>query len=304
VSEQNGQEVVPWDEGATALDPLALVFQQVYSRGWLVTLDEGTRIKPLTIPVKATLLGQKSERSVGALRQKQSFSLQVLDDIAEKAIEKCRKVTDVMELLTYQLSQGNRWLPDAAKGLLERELEKRNTLGQKVLRDALGTNDIDRFVATRVGDLRKDLDEMYRQLGQGNEVPNDKMGMVLDEIKKRLKQALDTRITPRAIYNRIVPPDLTRSALDENWNQPLLLLERSARILRESLTDPYFPRRLSGMDLSENDFRGACNVFEDTIVAKQNAQHSKNQLQQLDQIMEAEKPAKEKCRDVWRLIKA
>jgi hypothetical protein len=139
--------------------------------------------------------------------------LQVLDDIAEKAIEKCRKVTDVMELLTYQLSQGNRWLPDAAKGLLERELEKRNTLGQKVLRDALGTNDIDRFVATRVGDLRKDLDEMYRQLGQGNEVPNDKMGMVLDEIKKRLKQALDTRITPRAIYNRIVPPDLTRSDL-------------------------------------------------------------------------------------------
>jgi cell division protein FtsI/penicillin-binding protein 2 len=69
--------------------------------------------------------------NVGAVKQKQSFTLQVLDDEVNKAIEKCRKVTDLMELLTYQLSQGNRWIPGAAKGLLDRELQSRTSRGRR-----------------------------------------------------------------------------------------------------------------------------------------------------------------------------
>ncbi len=134
-------------------------------------MDEATRIKPLTIPVKAKLLGQQSERIVGALRQKQSFSLQVLDNTVDKAIEKCRKVTDVMELLTYPLSQGNRWLPEAAKNLFEKELESRNEQGQKALREALGGDDIKQFIAKRTASIRKDLNDMYSQLGQGDAEP-------------------------------------------------------------------------------------------------------------------------------------
>ena len=78
---------------------MALKLQQVYAHGWLVTVDETMRIKPLAIPVKATLLGQQSERTVGALTHKQSFSLQVLDEAVAKEVEKCRRVTDLMDLL-------------------------------------------------------------------------------------------------------------------------------------------------------------------------------------------------------------
>jgi hypothetical protein len=141
-TDADGQEVVPWDGGKTELNPMARDFQYIYASGWLVTVDEATRIKPLRIPVKATLLGQQAERTVGALTQKQSFTLQVLDDAVDKAIEKCRKVTDVIKLLTYPLSQGNRWLPEAAKNLLEKELESRNQQVQKLLGEALGGNDI------------------------------------------------------------------------------------------------------------------------------------------------------------------
>ena len=302
LTEATGQDVAAWDDGKTALDPLGQVFQLVYASGWLVTVDEATRIKPLTIPVKATLLGQQSERTVGALTQKQSFTLQVLDDAVDKAIEKCRKVTDVMELLTYPLSQGNRWLPEEGKGLLEKELKSRNEYGQKALREALGGNNIKQFIATRAEKLRKDLNDEYRQLGQGDAVPDDKLKAVLDEVERRLTQALDSRITPRAIYNRIRAPDLTASAPDENWKQPLSLLTRSARILRESLTDPYFPRRFSGLSFSETDFRKACDVFGDVIVKKQEASRAKDELCKIDEIVKGEKPSRDKCQEIWQLV--
>lgn len=302
-TDADGQEVVAWDEGKTALDPLAQAFQQVYAGGWLVTVDEATRIKPLTIPVKATLLGQQSERTVGALKQRQSFTLQVLDDAVDKTIEKCRKVTDVMELLTYPLSQGNRWLPDAAKPLLEKELDSRNEHGEKALREALGGDDIAQFIRKRTGSIRKDLNDMYRQLGQGDAVPNDKLKTVLDEVEQRLKQALDTRITPRAVYNRIGTPDLTTTAPDENWNQPLSLLMRSARILRESLTDPFFPRRFAGLSLSEEEFRKGCDVFGDVIASQQDGNRARTELRNLEEIIESKEPAKERCQKVWRVIK-
>jgi hypothetical protein len=71
----DGNEVLPWDEGKTALDPIARDFQHIYSSGWLVTVDEATRIKPLRVPVKAKLLGQQSEQIVGAVTQRQAFTL-------------------------------------------------------------------------------------------------------------------------------------------------------------------------------------------------------------------------------------
>ena len=60
-TDADGNEILAWDEGKTALDPIALDLQHIYSRGWLVTVDEATRIKPLRIPVKAKLLGQQAE---------------------------------------------------------------------------------------------------------------------------------------------------------------------------------------------------------------------------------------------------
>ena len=302
LSDANGEKVVPWDAGITALDPLGQIFQQVYAKGWLVTVDEATRIEPLTIPVKATLLGQQSERTIGALKQKQSFTLQVLDDAADKAINKCRKVTDVMELLAYPLSQGNRWLPEAAKGLLERELKSKNEEGQKALRGALGGKSIKDFITSRAAQIRKDLDEMYRQLGQRHAVPEDKVKVVLDEVERRLGQALDARITPRAVYNRIGPPDLTATAPDENWNQPLSLLTRSARALRESLTDPYFPRNFSGLSFTDIEFQKACDVFGDVILTKADTALAKGELTRIEQILNEKLSSKEKCKGIWELI--
>jgi hypothetical protein len=303
LADVNGKKVVAWDGGKTALDPLGQILQQVYGSGWLVTVDEATRIKPLTVPVKATLLGQQSERNVGALKQKQTFTLQVLDDEVDKAIEKCRKVTDVMELLAYPLSQGNRWLPEAAKALLEKELESKNQEGQEALRGALDGHSIKDFITSRAAEIRKDLNEMYRQLGQGDAVPEDKVKAVLDDVEHRLTLALEARITPRAVYNRIGAPDLTAVAPEENWNQPLSLLTRSARALRESLTDVYFLRKFSGLSFSDVEFRKACDVFGDVIVTGADVRRARNELTQIEQIVNREQSSKKRCVSIWQIVK-
>ncbi len=300
--EADGTKVKPWDEGKTALDPLAQKLQQIYARGWLVTVDETTRIKPLAIPVKATLLGQQSERTLGTLTQKQSFSLQVLDEVGGKEVEKCRRVNDIMDLLTYLLSMGSHWLPEGAKTLFEKELETRNAKGLANLKAALGGDDVSQFVEKRKRKIQEDLDAMYSQLGQGKAVPADKLAAVFAEVQDRLTTALNSRITPRAVYNKIAPPDLTAKAPDESWTQPLSLLLRSARLMRESLTDAYFPRRLSGVSFKAPAFQAAMDIFGDAILNDADPRRARAELDELAKIEVSEGKPKEKCAAVWTII--
>ena len=115
-----------------------------------MTVDETTRIKPLAIPVKATLLGQQSERTLGALTQKQSFSLQVLDEIVGKEVEKCRRVNDIVDYAQLFVEHGKSLAAGGCQRVLfEKELEGRNAKGLASLKAALGGNDVPQFVAKR-----------------------------------------------------------------------------------------------------------------------------------------------------------
>ena len=364
----DGKDVVAWDGGVTALDPLASIIQKLYADAWLVTVDETTRLKPVKIPVKATLLGQQPERAIGAVTQKQSFTLQVLDDSIEKEVESCRTVTDLLELLAFPLSKGNRLLPNASKALLEKEVAARDARGRKALWSALigkqaeltlGTGILDelrrlsfggaiaaliirpensskqldseneivqaiidsdetedsalkaalvqehvrRIIGLKRTSMTKDLNQMYRELGQGDHVPADKLAAVLEDVRSRLTNALTQRITPRPVYNRIGAPDLTSKAPDENWNQPLCLLARSARVLRESVTDQYFQRNFKGLAFTAIEYAATMDVFGDVIVKKPTKRRAQNQLWDLEEILKTQSSAKQKCQAVWNLIK-
>ena len=147
-----------------------------------------------------------------------------------------------------------------------------------------------------------DLDAMYNQLGQGKWVPAEKLAAVFAEVQDRLTTALSARITPRAVYNKTAPPDLTSKAPDESWTQPLSLLLRSARLMRDSLTDSYFPRRFTGLSFAEKEFQAAMNVFGDSILKIPNPQRAKEELALLDEIESGPEKPKEKCAAVWRVI--
>jgi hypothetical protein len=325
-ADAEGNPPEAWDGGDTELDAMAEKFQEIYAAGSLVSVNELTRIKPLEIPVKAALLGQSSVKTVGALTQKQSFSLKVFDDVICKEIEKCRKITDLVELLSFPLSQGNRWLPNAAKPLLEREIEARNERGLHILIEAIGgkPNDlapalddsveakqarsklidelIKTFIARAKETILADLNQMYRDLKRGDAVPQDKAEEVLKEVEMRLSAALDKRITPTCTYNLLAPPDLSPSTNGDNWIQPLCLLAAAAGKFREQLTDYYFDRGFSGKAFTKEEFLQTCNVFDDNIVAKPEHDRAKAEIIKIKEIMDSETTPKEKCEAVWKLV--
>jgi hypothetical protein len=296
-----GAQVAPWDGGCTALDPLAQELHRVYGQGALVTVDQTSRIKPLSVPVRAALLDEQGERFVGAVKQKQSFSLQALDDSVERKVEKCRTVSDIVALLGLALSPGHRWVSDAAQGLLNSAVEERDRVGREALKTALGGT-VPEFIKKHAGRLRKDLDDMYKALGRGIAVPDRKADEILGVVRSRLEAALAGRVTPRPVYNRIQAPSLSPAAPDENWNQPLSLLLQAARLPRESEADPYFPRRLAGTGIDEDALLAACNVFDDQFLDAASRRRATEDLAALKEIELSPLTAREKCHHVWDLM--
>ncbi len=290
-----------WDEGKTALDPLALTLQKVYASGWLVTVDESTRIQPLRVPVKPMLLGQLPERTLGTVRQRQVFSLRILDDEVDREIAEHRRAGDLLELLSYPLAKGVHWLPAKARPVLEEALQRRDLEGKRSLWNSLGGG-IQQFIDMRRSGIREDLNKMRQTLGEKTPVEDSVLEKVMDEVWKRLTSAMKGKVAPTAVYNPVNSPDLTEGALDANWEQPLSLLANSARALRECVRAKHFERRLPGLHLDGDSFRAACDPFNDVIVPSRDKGRAVRELMALDEILESKNPAREKCRQVWQLV--
>jgi hypothetical protein len=136
----------------------------------------------------------------------------------------------------------------------------------------------------------------------GDTVPEDKLNTVLAEIEQRLRNALGTRVTPRATYNRIAAPALTSTAPDENWSQVFSLMIRAARLMRDAITDYYFPRRFSSMDFKQDEFMKAMNILGDTMAESSDRDKASAQLKAIDEIEQSTSSFKEKCQALWLLV--
>lgn len=291
-----------WDCGETKLNPLAQMIQEVYSKGYLVTVDETTRIKPLTVPVKAALLGQEPERTFGAVRRRQTFSLEILTSDTAKQIEKYRKVSGLIRLLSYSISTGNHWIPEEAKPLLDKELEEENKQAAEVLKAQLGDGTIEDFIKQNAPRFRQDLNYMYRDLGLTGEVPDGAFDEIMDKVRDRLEKALGGRITPQVSYNRISSPPLSDAEATENWSQPFRLLLEAAQRMRESLTNSYFSRNFSKRSFDEKAYVRAMNVFDDAVLKSSNQRQAQEEQDMLVDIEAEECDAMQKCEKVFKIV--
>jgi len=290
-----GETPESWDGGALALDETAMFIERLYAGGVLVTVNESTRIKPLSIAVRAKLLGQVAEWAIGAVRQRQSFTLQVLGDDINKALDKARSIAEPIAALSFPLGSKNHWMPEAAKTLLEREVKARSAKGKQLLEEALGAN-VGKYIADRADQMRKDLNAMYSELGRGRSVPPATFESILLDAQARLEAALKVDITPSPAYNRITAPRLEGTDDDASWDQPLSLLSAAACRFRKLLTDPYEPRKFSKMAFTTKDFTSACNMFKDTILTNQDYARAEDELTEIATLLEADSTAKEKCK--------
>ena len=311
----DGKPVVPWDADATKLDTLAILFQAVYAKGSLVTVDEMTRLKPIAIPVKAALLDQETQKKIGTVTRHQTFTLHVLDEDVEKNVEKCRKIGDLLDLLSLPLGKGVRWFPETAKPLLVKDLERRNQDGLKLLWEAISGGKIpvptdkeavasvDQLIAAKEQEIRTDLGKMYNDLGKGSVVPEGKIRTVLDDVRTRLTKAISAPLAPRVIHNSISAPSLGKGQLSDNWSQPLSLLVESTRLFRESLTDPYFSRKFVGLSFTEAEYLIAMDIFGDPILQTKNKAKANEELDYLDYIIAFDDgDSQKKCQLIWTEI--
>ena len=302
VTTESGAPTETWDGDATKLDPLAREFGRIYAAGKLVTVDESTRLKPLVVSVTAATFGEQSEKTVGNVRRKQQFVLEILDDATTREVEKCRKIGDVVRLLSLQLGQGVRWIPQAAIALLGREIEARNKRGAELLGAAVG-GDVEAFIKTREKIIRDNLNGMYRDLGHGDQIPEDRVQAVIEDVRGRLTKALTSSVAPTPVFNPIAAPDLTNSAGDEAWAQPLSLAFHAARALRQSISDPYFQRQFKPLVFTQDEFEAVMDVFEDHLCKERKFRSADSELTTLAEIEASDALMLDKCRDVVALMR-
>jgi hypothetical protein len=308
----NGKTVTPFDDGKLKLDAITLLFQKIYKSGSLVTIDESSRLKPIAVPVKAMLLDEDQEKSIGAVTRKQSFTLHVLDKKADKRIEKCRSIGDVLELLTISLSNGNRWIPESAKEILNKELDHRHKEGLKLLLSSIGVSEIPKssetrpvlqdYIKRKADLLCKDLDSMYQELGKGNHVPPDKVVVILNNAISRLETALSKKIPPSVIFNQVLAPDLSPTAPDSNWAQPLEMLYQTSCAIRKGLTDQYFNRAFKGLSFTSDEFLPAIDVFGDCILKDSDSKKAEEELGYIQYIFDLDEKNKKKCELLYSVI--
>jgi hypothetical protein len=207
-----------------------------------------------------------------------------------------------VRLLSLQLSQGVRWIPQAAISLLEREIAARNKRGAELLGAAVGGN-VEEFIKKREKLIRDNLNAMYRDLGHGDQVPEDRVQAVLHDVRGRLEKALASSVAPTPVFNPIAAPNLTNSAGDEAWAQPLSLALHAARNLRESFADRHFPQQFKSLEFTQDEFDIVMDVFGDHLCQDHKYRCADAELATLAEIDASDVTLLEKCRDVVALMR-
>lgn len=240
----------------------------VFDRGALASVDETSRVRPLTIPVKSFLFDQQTEKQVGAVKLKQAFTLELLDETTAREIERCRKIGPTLALFSYSLGHGIHWVPNAARSLLEAELKAMEASALAVL-GAIAKQTVEGWVASQWPRYDKDLRSMYRTInGDHGEPTPEKLEAVRVEAIKRLNAAIKGPLVPRISYG-IFTPEIRQSAEGlSGLGKVLELLFSSATTLRQPYADTFFQRNFTKRVTKLEDWETAMNVLGDNGPAR------------------------------------
>lgn len=275
---------------------------EVFQRGRLIAASRTSRSRSLSVPIKASILGEDSAQTLGAVTRKTSFSLTILDPDTAKAVDDCRKVADLVKFLSLPLDGGARWIPDRAVALLESEIAARNSQGAMLLRHAIG-EDVQAFLTRQEVLIRENLELLYRESGMSGAPSESQVEKILADIRERLQPALDGHLTNEVLYTTLELGNLLENRDDERWASPCLLLYHTALLQRSAYADSTFDRTFKFSTFDRQSFLESMNVFGDAFTRNPDAAHAENGIQQLEAINESPVSQFEKCRLLWAIIK-
>ncbi len=284
------------------LDALICALSEVFRRGKLLATNKNIRSKSLNVPVKASFLGEDSAQTVGALTRRLSFSLTILDAETAEAIENCRKINDLVKLLSLPLDASARWIPDAAIRLLEQEVTARNDQGVMLLRQAIGP-DFEAFMRQQEVTVRENLARLYQQSETSGRASEKQVQEILQDVRERLQPALDGELTAHPIFSALDLGNLAERADDARWASPFSLLQNAALLFRTAATDPNFDRAFKFSTFDRQTFLETMNVFGDALGHHPDPERAAREIQQLEAVATSPVSLLEKCRLVWGIIK-
>ncbi len=284
------------------LDRLICSLAEVFRRGKLLATGTNIRSRSLNVPVRASFMGEDAAQTVGALTRRISFSLTILDAETAEAIENCRKINDLVKLLSFPLDAGARWMPDAAIGLLERERAARNDQGVMLLRQAIGPN-FEAFMRRQEGIVRENLTCLYQQANTSGRASEKQVQAILQDIRDRLQPALDGDLTAHPVFSELDLGNLAARSDDARWSSPFSLLHHAALLFRTAATDPGFDRAFKFSTFDRQTFLESMNVFEDSIGQRPDPERAARELEQLEAVATSPVSLLEKCRLIWGIMK-
>jgi hypothetical protein len=294
------------DEANVPRPSIALVqMGKVLHQGNMATIDNSSRVPPLDCPVSAELFNIPQDQRTGTILQRTRFSVSAIDEKTLNKLEAFRKRTrELLNKMSYPLADGNRFVPLAARPLLEAELDRVNKEGQELLGSAVvGTAEA--FVKSKEKQVAKDAQQRYAELHDGEKMPDDTLRRILEELTARLTRAKDGKILSELNFLDV----RIATAEDSDWSnkasQALRFLIGVVKYPRECLTDPYFMR---GIKVPVDKLLPAMDVMGDQLVSTflehgTGVDQAREQLGWIEAIQRSLCEDMAKCEAIYRLIK-
>lgn len=294
------------DEAKVPRPSIAMVqVGKVLHQGSLATIDNSSRVGPLDCPISAELFGIDADRRTGTVSRETKFRVSAIDDKTLKKLESFRKRTrELLNKMSYPLADGARWVPHAVRPLLEQELARVNEEGKTLLGGTV-KGDINAFVESKRQAVTADAQNQYAEMHSGKVIPNATVGIILDELKKRLQRATGGKLLPMLSFLDV----RIATAPDSDWStqasQAFRFLVHVAKYPRDCLTDPFFMR---GLRIDQKDLMAAMNVVNDSLVDRYVKENSgvdlaKDQNRLIDNIQSADVDDIVRCDALYRLMR-
>ncbi len=278
--------------------------QQLLDKGHLVSVDKTTRLLPFEVSVKAKWFGLETLKQIGTVKRQVSYRISALTEEELKQLETRRKKTSgLLDLFSFSLADGQRWMPSSAEELFRQETNRINTEAKGVL-SKLVSGDLDKFLAARRKSVSEDANRMYRDLFPDRNLSEDAIDEIMLALKHRFEQAEARSFLPQLSFTRVSLPQPQDAAWKSQLGAALNLLLSIVRYPRKACRNgPYFAR---GMTAKPQQILATMNVLNDPFIDCLEKYEAKDMaeadLERTDEIQASDATADEKCEQLLELL--
>jgi len=269
IAETPTGEPIPSPTAETNIPKFNLIAERtvrLFTKGMMVTIDKGSRIRPLDAPMKPEWFGIDSFRQIGAVSRAIRYRISLIDEKTLREIENRRKATrDLLTHFSFPLAEGVRWMPHDARDYFEQEISRVNTDALALLQRIVH-GDADKFIKTQCARIRKDADDMYQEFRPGEKLPDEVIEDIMADLTSRLHEALNGKVLPKVTYTEVKFSPTTKTEWSDAWAHAVMLLAGIAEFPRKVICDPFF---LRGVRIDRRDILRVMNVCDDALLRAQ-----------------------------------